>query len=272
MDVSNPDKEIFPGIPKREFVAYYERIADRILPFLEDRPLALERFPDGYDGERFFQKNVPGYFPSWVKRVTVGDTTYAVCQDRQTLLYLANQVAVPHPWLSRRNALKHPDMMVFDLDPDGRSFGIAKEAARDLKELLERVGLVPFLKTTGSEGLHVAVPLKPDVHGDNVREFAKTLCTFLAERKPGKYTVEHRKEKRGKRLLLDYFRNTYAQTAVAPYAVRPRKEAPIAAPIQWDSLDGLQSSREYTSDNVPGETWKDFFQHARSLSGIRRAP
>ena len=153
------------GITKRDLIDYYRRIAPWILPHLRGRPLALERYPDGIDEPGFFQKATPSYYPGWIETVTVrkggGTVKHVVCDDAATLVYLANQACVtPHIWLSRIDKLDYPDQMVFDLDPVGDSFEPVKATAQSLKELLDQLGLPAYLKTTGSRGLHVAVPLE----------------------------------------------------------------------------------------------------------------
>ena len=179
--ITRPDKILFPedGITKQELIDYYHRIAPWILPHLEGRPLAMERYPDGIDKAGFFHKAAPSYYPGWIKTVTIkkktgGTVRHVVCDDAATLVYLANQACVtPHIWLSRTDKLDYPDQMVFDLDPSEDNFEPVKATAQSLKELLEWLGLPAYLKTTGSRGLHVAVPLKSTESFDSVRAFAR---------------------------------------------------------------------------------------------------
>ncbi|MGW8187538.1 MAG: non-homologous end-joining DNA ligase LigD, partial [Desulfobacterales bacterium] len=166
-----------------------------------------------------------------------------------------------------------PDRMIFDLDPAGDDFAEVREAARNLREVLEQVGLTPYVMTTGSKGLHVAVPLKPETSFDRVRHFARDLATFIVRQQPDLYTVEPRKEKRKQRLFLDYLRNGYGQTAVAPYAVRAKAGAPIATPLDWNELsDGRLRSDRYTLRNIfrrlgqKDDPWADMNRHARLLT------
>ena len=165
--ITRPEKVLFPddGITKQDLVDYYRRIARWILPQLRERPLTLERFPDGIRGARIIQKSAASYFPKWIKTVSVakvgGSVRHVVCDDEATLVYLANLACItPHIWLSRIDKRDYPDQMVFDLDPSGASFAPVVETAKAARNLLEQLGLPVYVKTTGSRGLHVVVPLK----------------------------------------------------------------------------------------------------------------
>src|SRR5215210_3583661 len=165
--ISRPEKVLFPedGITKGDLIEYYARIAPRMLPHLQDRPLTLERYPNGINTKRFFQKEVSSYFPKWIRTVTVkkvgGTVTHILCNDTATLVYIANQACVtPHIFLSRADKLEVPDQLVFDLDPQGDDFEVVRTTALSFKQLLEELALPAFVKTTGSRGLHVVVPLQ----------------------------------------------------------------------------------------------------------------
>ena len=245
IELSNRDKVLFPqdDITKGDLIDYYHRMADRILPYLEERPVMLQRFPDGIAETGFYQKQVSEYFPDWITKITVGlkdrdeIRSMVVCNDAATLVYLANQACITlHAWLSRRASLDRPNRMIFDLDPAGDDFVGVRDAARHLREVIEEVGLAPYVMTTGSKGLHVAVPLKLGASFDAVRDFARELATYVADQHADSYTLEPRKEKREQRLFLDYLRNGYGQTAVVPYAVRAKAGAAIATPLDWEEL------------------------------------
>ncbi|MGA9234476.1 MAG: non-homologous end-joining DNA ligase [Desulfobacterales bacterium] len=282
IELSNADKVLFPedGITKSDLIDYYHRMADRILPYLEDRPIMLQRFPDGIAETGFYQKQASDYFPDWIPTATVElkdrdeVQSMVVCNDAATLVYLANQACITlHAWLSRRATSHRPDRMIFDLDPAGDDFEEVCEAARHLREVLEHVGLTPYVMTTGSKGLHVAVPLKPGASFDDVRDFARDLATYLVDRHADRYTIEPRKEKRERRLYLDYLRNGYGQTAVGPYAIRAKAGAPIATPLDWEELsDGRLRSNRYTLRNIfrrlgqKDDPWSDMDRHARPLT------
>ncbi|MDX1622692.1 MAG: non-homologous end-joining DNA ligase [Gemmatimonadota bacterium] len=280
VEISNRDKVLFPdaGITKGDLVDYYREIADTMVPYLEERPVVMVRHPDGIEEDGFYQKETPDYFPDWIGRVTVekegGTVTHVVCGNAATLVYLANQAVItPHVWLSRTDRLHHPDKLIFDLDPPEGDFGAVLHGARTIREFLIDLGLDPWVMTTGGRGLHVIVPLDRSAGFDTVRDFAHGVADELADREPDRLTTEQRKEKRGGRLFLDYLRNSYAQTAVPPYAVRPRPGAPVACPLAWDELDDPDLSGDaYTVENVfqrlgqMEDPWKGMRRHARSLS------
>lgn len=245
VEVSNPDKVLFPdaGLTKRDLADYYARIAPVLLPHLADRPLSLRRFPDGIDGDGFYQKEVSGQVPDWLRTATVekedGEVTMAVVDDAAGLVVLANLAAIElHAWLSRVDAPERPDRLVFDLDPSAPDLDLLRDAARWLRDLLADAGLEPRLMTTGSRGVHVAAALDGEAGYEASRSFARAVAEELARRHPDRVTVEHRRSKRGDRLYLDVGRNAYAQTAIAPYSVRARPGAPVAAPLDWDELAG----------------------------------
>lgn len=284
VDVSRPDKVLFPGsgFTKSDLVAYYENIAAVMLPYTEDRPISMKRYPDGLKGDSFYQKEIPDYFFDWIDRVRVktedGSQQQVMVNKAATLVYLADQACIaPHTWLSRKGSLDRPDKMVFDLDPPKGDFDKVRNAALVLKDALEDIGLVPFVMITGSRGVHVVVPLDARKDFDYVRDFAHRFCEALAGREKD-LTVEQRKKNRRGRIFLDYLRNAYGQTSVAPYAVRAREGAPVAAPLDWDELKSRKlGSQTYNIKNIfkrlgqKGDPWKGMGRHARSLSKPAKA-
>ncbi|MEU7168048.1 non-homologous end-joining DNA ligase [Streptomyces morookaense] len=282
--LSHPDKVLFPedGITKAELVGHYRAVGRLMLPHLRDRPLVMERYPDGYRGKSFFQKDVPGHFPDWIHRREVpkegGTVTMAVCDDAATLAYLANQACLTlHPWLSRADRLGCPDRIVFDLDPPAGDFGIVRRSARRLADLLTELGLRPAVMTTGSRGLHLLVLLDRRTDFDTARAFARDVAGLLAARHPDELTTAVRKDKRRGRLYLDIQRNAYAQTSVAPYAVRARPHAPVATPIGWDELDDPDlHPQRWTVRTLPdrlaghSDVWKGLGRCRRSLRTAQR--
>jgi bifunctional non-homologous end joining protein LigD len=277
VEISNPDKALFPdGLSKAELAHYYERVAETMLPHVRRRPVHMQRFPDGIEGEEIQQKQAPDYFPKFVKRARVkrkrgGSVEHVVIDNAETLVYLADQACItPHVWLSRTDRLDDPDQLIFDLDPPGRDLAPVRDAARALRELLEEVGLAAYVKTTGSRGLHVVSPLDLSSGFDDTRAFARELAALLAEREPKRFTVEQRKEKRRRRLYLDTARNAYAQTAVAPYAVRALAGAPVACPLEWREL-GRVEPQQFTVRNIARrlarreDPWAEIASDARSL-------
>ena len=281
IELSHPEKIIFPDVKvtKRDLVDYYQKIAPIMLPHMKDHPLNMQRFPDGIGSSGFYEKEIPGYFPEWIDRVRVKvkeqdrSQEQVVCNQAATLIYLANQACItPHVWLSRMDQPNQPDKLIFDLDPPGDDFQPVREAAWAFKDILEKVELTPFVMTTGSRGLHIVAPIQTGVDFDTSRRFARDLCQVLAERDPENLTVEMRKEQRGGRLFLDYLRNSYAQTAVAPYALRPKPQAPVATPLDWNELkDDSLGSQSYTIENIfrrlgqKDDPWKNIQRHADSL-------
>jgi len=280
VETGNEDKVFFPdaNLTKGDLIDYYERIAETLLPYLRGRPISMHRFPDGIEGKSFFQKERPEYFPDWIDRVTVGKeggtVTHVLVENTASLVYIANQACItPHVWLSRKDKPKHPEMILFDLDPADDEFEPVRTAAVRLHEILEEVGLPSFVKTTGSRGLHVAVPLDRSADFEEAREFAQGLAAILVHRHPEALTVEQRKENRNGRLFLDTNRNAYGQTAAAPYAVRARPGAPVAVPLDWDEVSDGVNARSYTVRNIfrrlgqKRDPWKEFRRRARSLRG-----
>ena len=284
VETSNEEKLFFPDeeISKGDLIDYYQKIAEKLVPCVKERPLVMKRYPDGIKGESFFQKEIGDYFPDWIERVKVkkkgGTVTHVQCDNAATLVYLANQACIElHPWLSRSDKLHYPDQLIIDLDPSGDDFSQAVFGARVLKELFDELDLKAFLKTTGSRGLHVLVPLDRRANFDKVREFAQDTAKLLAQRHSDKLTIEARKAKRRGRLLIDTARNAYAQTAVAPYAVRAKPGAPVATPLDWDEIGNKKlNSQSYNVRNIfrrlgrKTDPWKDLPRLGRSLKEARR--
>jgi bifunctional non-homologous end joining protein LigD len=286
VEVSREDKILFPeeDITKGELMDYYEAVAHAMLPHLKDRPLTLQRFPDGIQEKGFYQKAIPDYFPDWVDRARIPlekkeSQDQVVVEKTATLVYLANLATItPHVWLSRSGDLDTPDRMVLDLDPSGDDFGPVREAALALRDILEEVGLVPFFMATGGSGGHVWTPLMREQGFGQVREFAKDVTAFLAHENPEAFTTEVRKNKRQGRLYLDVSRNAYGQTAGAPYAVRARRGAPVATPLDWEELrKGQLTARSHDLRSIPRrlgqkeDPWKAIGDRARSLEKARKA-
>jgi bifunctional non-homologous end joining protein LigD len=267
-----------PPIDKRELIDYYRRIAPVVRRHLADRPIALQRFPDGIDAEGFYQKQVPEFYPDWIDTVEVATADgrqRLVCgANGAVLAYLANQACITlHAWLARRAHLNRPDQMIFDLDPPSAdAFAAVKDAALELKALLHSLGLPSWVKTTGSKGLHVMVVLDGRAGFDTVRAFARRIAERLVARAPHAYTVEQRIAARGDRVYIDVMRNAYAQTAVTPYAVRARRGAPVATPLEWRELDDASlTAQRFTMRNLferlaqRGDPWHDAFKRRFSV-------
>ena len=285
IEITSQEKLYFPesGITKGEIVDYYRRMAPVMLPYLRDRPITMHRFPNGIGEEGFYQQRISDYFPDWIERATVpkedGETiTHVLINNAATLVYLANQgVITPHIWLSRIDKPDRPDRLIFDLDPSGESGAWVREAAVTVHDLLESLGLTSLVMTSGSAGFHVVVPLDRRLDFEAVRDFAQDVAAVLVQREPDRFTVEHRKDKRGDRILVDTLRNTYAHTAVAPYAVRAKPGAPVATPVRWNEMYRPEiTPQRYNPNNVfrrLGKTsrdpWHDIEEYRQSLSDAR---
>jgi bifunctional non-homologous end joining protein LigD len=281
--VHRPDKVLFPGpgLTKAGLIDYYLSVAAFMLPELKGRPLMVERHPDGLGGPTFMQKNTPEHYPDWVRRTELakkgGTVSHTVCDNTETLVYLADQACLTlHRWQSRADRPDFPDRLVFDLDPAGDDFEPVRRAATQLGELLDQLRLPSMLLTTGSKGLHVIVPLDGRTGFEEVRGFAADVAQVLAARDPDRLTTEVRTAAREGRLYLDVQRNAYAQTAVAPFSVRAREEAPVATPISWDQLkEPGTGPRRWTVANVLEQArtrpWSEVPGRGRSLGpAVRR--
>jgi bifunctional non-homologous end joining protein LigD len=283
--VSHPDKQLFPtGETKGDLAAYVAAIAPTMLPHLADRPLNLQRYPEGIDHRPIFQQHAPPHTPGWVTLATVpkegGTVDHVVAADARTLVWLAQQNAVTlHAWLSRADRIDRPDRMIVDLDPtkaddpDG-----VRAAAQSFGDLLRELGLEPYVMATGSRGYHVTVSLQRRLDHDAVRAFARDVGRVAVARDPDTLTLQTRKAKRGERIYVDVQRNAYAHTAVAPYSVRARPGGPVATPLTWDELaDPATRPDRFTIHDVParidrlgGDPWGAFAAAATALGPARR--
>lgn len=281
--LSDPDRVLFPrdGITKADLVDYYEQVADAMVPHLRGRPLMIGRYADGVEKAGFYENDVPD-LPDWIHRVEVtkegGTVTHVVCDDAASLVYLAGQGCITaHVWLSRTDRIDNPDRLVFDLDPSGDDFSAVRAAAQLLAGALEGLGLPSYVQLTGSRGLHVVVPLDRKADFDTVRGFARDVAWLLAARDEERLTTDQRQDKRGGPVLVDIMRNGYAQTVVAPYAVRALPGAPIATPLDWDELDDHKLGPQHFSMRTALERlesrddpWTNIGRHGRSLTEPRR--
>jgi bifunctional non-homologous end joining protein LigD len=249
VEISRPDKLLFPddGISKLDLAEYHAAVASVALPYLRGRPVAMERFPDGIGGFRFYQKDLKGPVPSWVRTARVrkerGHLTQVLCDNAATLVWLADRATITsHLWLSRIDRPEHPDQLIFDLDPPEGGFQIARRTALALRALLDELDLPSVAKTTGGKGIHVLVPLDRRKEFGEVRAIARAVAEVLEARDPEKLTTQVSRARRGGRLFLDVGRNAYAQHAVAPYAVRARPGAPVATPLDWSEVEDRRLS------------------------------
>ncbi len=258
--ITRPEKLFWPedGFTKGDLVAYYEAIAPLMLPYLEDRPLVLVRYPDGIAGKSFFQKDTPDFVPDWVRTVRIRSTTpprdidYVVADDVETLRYLANLGTIPiHLWASRAGSLERPDWAVLDLDPKGAPFTHVVRMAQTLRAILDEVGVPSYVKTSGKTGLHVLVALGARYSYDEARGFAEIIATMAVGREPKIATVARPLRERGGKVYVDFGQNGPGQTIVAPFSVRPLPGAPVACPLTWDEVTPKLGPDRFTMKTVP---------------------
>ncbi|WP_157961100.1 non-homologous end-joining DNA ligase [Lutibacter citreus] len=283
-EITQKDKVLFPnsGVTKNDLMVYYEKVSDYMIPYLKNRPLTMQRFPEGISKEGFFQKNASKYFPEWVKteeiRKVGGWVNHVICNNKATQLYLVNQYVVTfHVSLSTIDNIEYPDKLIFDLDAPNGNFELAVEGAKVLRNLLEnKLGFKAFLMTTGSKGLHVVVSLKQQEDFNEVHALAKLISNYISTQNPNLFTTAIRKEKREGRLYIDFLRNSYGQTSVAPYSVRAIENAPVATPIFWDELDDKKlNAQTWNIKNIfkrlvkIEDPWGDFEASKKSIEGVK---
>lgn len=251
--LSNLGKVLFPstGITKGDLIDHYERCATLLLRQVGGRALTLRRYPDGIEGEGWFQKRAPAHLPPWVPVATVGadrprgPVRHVVAEGTATLVYLANLAAIElHVGMAPASDPDRPEELVLDLDPPpGAGADVIRRAARRCHALLAELGIRPRLKTSGSAGFHVHVALDRHVGQHTARDLARTLAGVLSGRYPRELTVEHRLARRRDRVFVDWLRNAPRQTVIAPYSVRAREGAPVATPMDWGELPGTDPQR-----------------------------
>jgi bifunctional non-homologous end joining protein LigD len=282
--ITHPEKVLFPdsGVTKGELCSYYEAIAPLMLPHIIGRPVTMERYPAGIAKKGFIQKDVSKGFPAWLERVGVdkrsakdgGTVHYPLANDARSLLWLANQNSVtPHVWTARVPRLDQPDLCVFDLDPPGDDEpDVLRAAALAVRALLDELGLPSFVKTSGSKGFHIVVPLDADTAFDVVWRFAHGAGAVLVKRHADMFTQEFIKADRGGRIFIDTGRNGPGATFAAVYAVRPKPGAPVSAPCTWQEVErATVAPRTFTlrtmADRVRdvGDLWQDIERDRRSL-------
>ena len=277
--ITHPEKVLFPedGITKGDLAAYYEVIAPLMLPYLQGRPITMERYPSGIAAKGFFQKNVAKGFPEWLARVEVpkkgGTVQHPLVADVRSLLWLANQNCItPHAWPSRVPDLRHPDLCVFDLDPAQEDADALRAAALAVRDLLLELKLQSWVKTSGSKGFHIFVPLEPGTSFRDTARFSDRVGAVLVKRHPDLLTQEFAKADRAGRILIDTGRNGYSATFAAAYAVRPRNGAPVSAPATWAEVEsGTIGPATFTIKMMEkriadaGDLWSALFDEPQSL-------
>ncbi len=277
--VSNPTKVFWPeeGWTKGDLLAFYAGVFDKLRPWVENRPLSLERCPDGLGGQCFYQKELPGGMPKGTPTVVVRHgkdrkvTNTVVGGSLETQLALANLGCIAtHVWGSRADELDRPDWVCFDLDPDSGLIVDAVRAALKVKQALDALNLASYVKTSGGKGLHIFVPIRRGPGTEQVTWFAKTLGARLAAAWPKDLTMEMRIAARKGRVFLDSFRNAFGQTVVSPYSVRRRPHAPVSTPLAWSEVVPSLRAEDFTIGDFAArlkkrDPWSDFFRRRQAL-------
>jgi len=254
---TNEDKVFWPkeGFTKGDVLDYYDAVASTILPYLKDRPMVLNRHPNGIDGMSFFQKNfVDG--PKWVETAVVKHTNksvrYVLVQDKEILLYVANLGCIElNPFHSRIGSIDKPDYMIFDLDPEKVPFDAVVDAALAVHEILDELGLVNLCKTSGGRGLHIYVPLAGQYTYAQTQQMAKSIAALALAKLPKLFSLERMPAKRQKRVYIDVPRNARGQTIAAPYSLRPRPHAPVSTPLAWKEVKAGLDPLEFNIETLP---------------------
>lgn len=283
--LSHPEKVYFPEVKvtKGDLAAYYVAMAEWIVPHIAGRPLSLVRCPDGWQGECFYQKHAAKAVNAAVKRMQVpegsGEATYLSADSAAGLAGLVQWGVIElHPWGSHAPRLSRPDRLIFDFDPDDDlPYADLVAAVNLLRTLTDEIGLTGFLKTTGGKGLHVVLPIRATLGWDEAKAFSKSVADFLVRTFPDRFTATLAKERRKGKIFIDYLRNAEGATAIAPYAVRARANAPVATPLDWSELKPDVRFDHFTLRNVPQrvrslkqDPWRDFFTTRQTITVAMR--
>ena len=278
--ITHPEKVLFPddGITKGELAAYHALVAPLMLPHLTGRPVTMERYPAGIGKQGFWQKSVEKGFPSWLERVDVpkkdGVVHHPIVTDERSLMWIVNQNTITqHVWTSRVPNLYHPDVCVFDLDPATDDPAPVRAAAVGLRDLLEELGLPSWVKTSGSKGYHIIVPVDGKSTMEEVERFAHHVGRLFVSHAPDHLTQEFSKVDRKGRIYVDTGRNGYSATFATAYTVRAKKGAPVSTPCTWKEIEkGTVNPNTFTVRNMParikkaGDVWADLPKSKRSLT------
>ncbi|WP_281658831.1 DNA ligase D [Halobacillus sp. Cin3] len=266
------EKELFPGVTKRDYLLYTRHIAPYMLPYMKEKKLTVIRFPDGIHNESFFQKHRPDYAPDALKLWMEKGEPYMICEELQGFLWLANQGAVEFHLPFEKAGGVHPDEIILDLDPPEKdAFPLCLTAALLCRKWLDELGMISFIKLSGSKGIQLHLPFQEgDLTYEETRVITETLARLLVETKPDLFTVERFKSKRKDRLYIDYVQHGEGKTIIAPYSVRAKDGAPIAAPLYWEEVQDELNPRSYTVENMMerlkkrGDPFQDY-EKARAL-------
>lgn len=249
--ITNPDKLLWPeaGITKQLYLSYMIKAAPFMLPHVKDRLLTVIRYPHGIHGKHFYQKNVPDYAPDWVKTKVWNETHYILPNDLPTLLWLANQAALEWHVSFHKAYDETPTELVFDLDPSTPSFDAVIEAALQLKEVLDEMGLPSRVKTSGATGLQVYVPIRPVYTFEQTRQVSRFVAEYLTQKFPRTLTIERLVKQRGTKLYIDFLQHWRGKTLPAPYSPRATLSATVSTPLEWEEVPRIHPS-QFTIHNV----------------------
>lgn len=284
--LTNLDKIFWPRqrFTKKDLIEYYAGTAAWILPFLKDRPQALNRHPDGIDGGSFFQKNLRDPVPEFVTTVKIPAgrekkaVNYLVCQNRDTLLYLANLGCIEiNTFNSVIGHLENPDYLILDFDPVAVPFSTVVDIVLATKKVLDELSLPAFCKTSGGKGMHIYIPLVPEISHDAAKDFVRVINEAVSARRPDLASPERRVRRRKGRVYLDYLQNRFGATMAAPYSLRPRDGAPVSTPLEWREVSRNLDPLDFNLRTVPerlaarGDCWRDIFKHRVDLTAVLEA-
>ena len=282
-EITHPEKIYFPKekITKGDVIAYYDEISQYLLPYLKDRPQSLRRTPNGIADEGFFQKNVEGMVPSWIKTRKIKSKsaeqsiTYLLCQDKDTLLFLANWGCIElNPWSSRIGTLNNPDYIIFDLDPNNADIKKIVTTALKLKEILDLLKVPAYVKTSGGKGIHVFIPVLPKYTYEQTREFSHLVSQMVLKQLPDIVSLERMPDKRKNKVYLDFLQNGKGKTMASIYSLRPREGAGVSTPLEWEEINEKLDLKAFNLKTLPkrlaekGDLWAHFFDDAIDLKMV----
>jgi DNA ligase D-like protein (predicted ligase)/DNA ligase D-like protein (predicted polymerase)/DNA ligase D-like protein (predicted 3'-phosphoesterase) len=284
VEVTHPEKVFWPveGYTKGDVINYYDEMAQWIMPYIKDRPQSMRRTPNGIDKEGFFQKNVAGSAPDWAitekihSESTDEDIEFLVCNDKETLIYMANLGCIEiNPWSSRLGSLDNPDYIIFDLDPNETTMENLVTTAKKVKEILDTLGIKGYLKTSGGKGLHIFIPIKPKYTYEQSRDFSHIISQAVNAALPDITSLERMPKKRIGKVYMDFLQNGKGKTMSCAYSLRPREGATASTPLHWDELNDKNFTvKNYNIKTLPkrvremGDLWADFFDNAMDLEEI----
>lgn len=283
LDFTHLDKVFFPktGYTKGDLIAYYQSVADVMLPYLKDRPHSLKRQPDGIKGESFFQKNVDDMPPDWVKTIKVHsestneDIHYLVVTNQDSFLYMVQLGCIEiNPWNSRVGHLEKPDWLILDLDPEAAGFDKVVETARAIYQVCQATKIAAIPKTSGKRGLHIFIPLGAEYSYKQARDFGKMLATRVNQKLPEITSLERHPAKRRGKVYIDYLQNGHGQTLAAPYSARPTEVASVSTPLHWDEVKIGLDPQKFTIKNTRqrlnrvGDLWKPVLGKGIDLKAV----